>query len=142
MSKNKKDQYLTGDIEAPITYSDSNVVEENKEETRDFTLVINENKLDVKKESIPESVFTNYVKVKIVGRHQLAGIRMMSIVKIGKIILENNDGMYSVITSPSTANLVKRVIRERSDLLGTTLPLEYREKRINTFDNGLKRFKF
>lgn len=134
----KKEKYLK-DEDAPIIYADSENKKENKESS--ITINENENKFNVKKESIPESVFTNYVKVKIVGRHSLAGIRMMSIVKIGKMILEN-DGMFAVITSQSTANLVKRVIRERSDMLNTSLPIEYREKKINIFENDLKRFKF
>ena len=138
-NKNKKEQYLN-DIEAPIVYADTNTEKDNKKES---DVIINEvtNNFNVKKEAIPESVFTNYVKVKVVGRHHLAGIRMMSIVKIGKLILENN-GLFAIITSQSTANLVKRVIRERSDLLNTTLPMEYREKKINIFENDLKRFKF
>ena len=138
-NKNKKEQYLN-DIEAPIVYADTNTEKDDKKES---DVIINEvtNNFNVKKEAIPESVFTNYVKVKVVGRHHLAGIRMMSIVKIGKLILENN-GLFAIITSQSTANLVKRVIRERSDLLNTTLPMEYREKKINIFENDLKRFKF
>ena len=138
-NKNKKEQYLN-DIEAPIVYADTNIEKDTKKES---DVIINEvtNNFNVKKEAIPESVFTNYVKVKVVGRHHLAGIRMMSIVKIGKLILENN-GLFAIITSQSTANLVKRVIRERSDLLNTTLPMEYREKKINMFENDLKRFKF
>ena len=138
-NKNKKEQYLN-DIEAPIVYADTNTEKDNKKES---DVIINEvtNNFNVKKEAVPESVFTNYVKVKVVGRHHLAGIRMMSIVKIGKLILENN-GLFAIITSQSTANLVKRVIRERSDLLNTTLPMEYREKKINIFENDLKRFKF
>ena len=138
-NKNKKEQYLN-DIEAPIIYADTNTEKDDKKES---DVIINEvtNNFNVKKEAIPESVFTNYVKVKVVGRHHLAGIRMMSIVKIGKLILENN-GLFAIITSQSTANLVKRVIRERSDLLNTTLPMEYREKKINMFENDLKRFKF
>lgn len=139
MSKNKKDQFLDAEIEAPITYADSNK-ESDKKESK-VTIIENTNNFKNEKEAIPESVFTNYVKVKVVGRHYLAGIRMMSIVKIGKLILENN-GLFAVITSQSTANLVKRVIRERSDLLNTTLPIEYREKKINIFENDLKRFKF
>ena len=128
-NKNKKEQYLN-DIEAPIVYADTNTEKDDKKES---DVIINEvtNNFNVKKEAIPESVFTNYVKVKVVGRHHLAGIRMMSIVKIGKLILENN-GLFAIITSQSTANLVKRVIRERSDLLNTTLPMEYREKKINS----------
>ena len=138
-NKNKKEQYLNN-IEAPIVYADTNTEKDDKKES---DVIINEvtNNFNVKKEAIPESVFTNYVKVKVVGRHHLAGIRMMSIVKIGKLILENN-GLFAIITSQSTANLVKRVIRERSDLLNTTLPMEYREKKINIFENDLKRFKF
>lgn len=138
-NKNKKEQYLN-DIEAPIVYADTDIKKDDKKES---DVIINEvtNNFNVKKEVIPESVFTNYVKVKVVGRHHLAGIRMMSIVKIGKLILEN-DGLFAIITSQSTANLVKRVIRERSDLLNTTLPMEYREKKINIFENDLKRFKF
>lgn len=138
-NKNKKEQYLNN-IEAPIVYADTNTEKDDKKES---DVIINEvtNNFNVKKEDIPESVFTNYVKVKVVGRHHLAGIRMMSIVKIGKLILENN-GLFAIITSQSTANLVKRVIRERSDLLNTTLPMEYREKKINIFENDLKRFKF
>lgn len=138
-NKNKKEQYLNN-IEAPIVYADTNIEKDDKKES---DVIINEvtNNFNVKKEAIPESVFTNYVKVKVVGRHHLAGIRMMSIVKIGKLILENN-GLFAIITSQSTANLVKRVIRERSDLLNTTLPMEYREKKINIFENDLKRFKF
>lgn len=138
-NKNKKEQYLN-DIEAPIVYADTNI---EKAAKKGSDVIINEvtNNFNVKKEAIPESVFTNYVKVKVVGRHHLAGIRMMSIVKIGKLILENN-GLFAIITSQSTANLVKRVIRERSDLLNTTLPMEYREKKINIFENDLKRFKF
>ena len=138
-NKNKKEQYLN-DIEAPIIYADTNAEKDNKKES-DVIITEVTNNFNVKKEAIPESVFTNYVKVKVVGRHHLAGIRMMSIVKIGKLILEN-DGLFAIITSQSTANLVKRVIRERSDLLNTTLPIEYREKKINIFENDLKRFKF
>ena len=136
-NKNKKEQYLN-DIEAPIVYADTNTEKDDKNES---DVIINEvtNNFNAKKEAIPESVFTNYVKVKVVGRHHLAGIRMMSIVKIGKLILENN-GLFAIITSQSTANLVKRVIRERSDLLNTTLPMEYREKKINIFENDLKTF--
>lgn len=65
----------------------------------------------------------------------------IGVLQYGKLILENN-GLFAIITSQSTANLVKCVIRERSDLLNTTLPMEYREKKINIFENDLKRFKF
>ena len=92
---------------------------------------------------VPETVFTNFVRVRIVGIHKLAGYRMMSPVGIANLVCENVSGNYSVITSSNTAQLIMKIIRENSNMLRmSSLSLERREQLIKRFNNDLKKFKF
>ena len=120
--------------ESKTNESESVKVTETKAETK-----------NVKEAStpVPETVFTNFVRVRIVGIHKLAGYRMMSLVGIANIVCENTSGIYSVITSSNTARLVTKIIRENYNMLRmSNLSSERREQFITRFNNDLKRFKF
>lgn len=92
---------------------------------------------------IPETAFTNFVKVRIVGIHRLSGYRMMSPVGIANLVVENSSGSYSVITSSTTTQLICRIIREcKGKLRMSNLSEERREQLISRYLNDLKKYKF
>jgi hypothetical protein len=93
-------------------------------------------------QDIPESVFTNYVSVRIVGRHKLAGKHMMSPITIANIVMESNSD-FCILTSEQTARLIRKIIMNYGSRLNfKDASIERKEQMLSRFENNLKKFKF
>lgn len=93
-------------------------------------------------QDIPESVFTNYVSVRIVGRHKLAGKHMMSPITIANIVMEGNPD-FCILTSEQTARLIRKIIMNYGSRLNLKeVSIERKEQMLSRFENNIKKFKF
>ena len=93
-------------------------------------------------QDIPESVFTNYVSVRVLGRHKLAGKHMMSPVTIANMVMDGNPD-FCILTSQQTARLIRKIIMNYGSRLNLKdVPVERKEQMLARFENNLKKFKF
>ena len=93
-------------------------------------------------QDIPESVFTNYVSVRVLGRHKLAGKHMMSPITIANMVMDGNPD-FCILTSQQTARLIRKIIMNYGSRLNLKdVPVERKEQMLSRFENNLKKFKF
>ncbi len=93
-------------------------------------------------QDIPESAFTNYIGVRIVGRHKLAGKRMMSPITIANMVMEGSSD-YCILVSSQTARLIRKIIMNYGCRLNNkNVSIERKEQMLTRFENNLKKFKF
>ena len=93
-------------------------------------------------QNVPESMFTNYISVRIVGRHKFAGKRLMSPLTIANMVIEDNRDC-SILVSEQTARLIRNIIMNYGNRLNNkSMTMERKEQILSRFENNLKRFKF
>ena len=93
-------------------------------------------------QDIPESVFTNYVSVRVIGRNKLAGKHMMSPLTVANMVMEGNPD-FCILTSPQTARKKRKIIMNYGSRLNVKdVSIERKENMLARFENNLKKFKF
>ncbi len=122
------------------------VIEESKkDEPNENAASVSENTVSMKSsvvQDIPESVFTNYVNVRVLGRNKLAGKHMMSPITVANMVMEGNPD-FCILTSQQTARLIRKIIMNYGSRLNSKdVSIERKEQMLSRFENNLKKFKF
>lgn len=162
-SETKSNEVVETSIEKPFI-SDSSVIVDSSEKDESNTNVdfgaatyvkakpeVNKTKNEPKTavsmkssvvQDLPESIFTNYVSVRVIGRSKLAGKHMMSPITIANIVMEGNPD-FCILTSPQTARMIRKIIMNYGSRLNVKdASIERKEQMLARFENNLKKFKF